>query len=199
MKKFATLVILSGALLALTSCFLTASFQPDGVDPKIKRYLSYNIWYETPGNVWSTNYKTGSVIYAGTPVTNVRIGTQRGHKLIAFNVPTLNNAEFIIHYTERHHGSFPFAEFKKRMFTTKTFVKLTKGFTKAELDAIKSPRPYICKEMSKKAAIMAWGYPPEISTPSTKLNTWKYWINRYRTVLVTFDLNGKAVNEVQPL
>lgn len=188
-----------GIVTILSGCFLTATLAPDGVDPKIKRYLAYNLWYEKADNVWSTNYKTGMVLPAGTPVSNVRIGSKRGHRLIAFNVPTMNNAEFIIPHTARHHGNLSFINFKKRMFTTQNFKKLTKGFTKQELEAIRSLRPYICKNMSKKAAIMAWGYPPEVATPSTKLNVWKYWINRYRTVLVTFNKNGKAVDEVQAL
>ena len=199
MKKLFLLTLMAGVLTAVTGCFLTTKLVSDGVDPKIKRYLAYNVWYEKPANVWSTNYKTGMVVPAGTPVTNVRIGSKRGHQLVAFNVPSMGNTDFIIHFTKAHHGNLAFSAFKKRMFTTKTFKEMTKGFSKGEIEAIKSPRPFICKGMSKKAAIMAWGYPPEVATPVTTLKTWKYWINRYRTTLVYFDKQGKAVREVQPL
>jgi len=198
MRKLAMLCVFLGAMSILSGC-LTPSLESDGFNPKIQRYLAYNVWYEKPKSVWSTNYKRGRVIHAGTPVTDVRVGTLRGHSILAFKVPSMGNAEFMLHYVARHHGALTFSAFKNRLFTTEDFATLTKGLSKAEIEAIKSPRPYICKGMTKKAAIMSWGYPPEVDTPSTKLNTWKYWIHRYRTVLVYFDKNGKATAEVQPL
>ena len=172
---------------------------PDGVDPKIQRYTAYNIWYEKPASVWSTNYKTGQVIYAGTPVSDVRVGYKRNHSLIAFKVPSMGNAEFIVAYTDRHHGNLTFEKFKERMFTRKNFDELSKGLTADEIKAIKSPRPSVCKGMSKRAVILSWGYPPEVATPATSLNAWKYWINRFRTVIVRFDANGKTENETLAL
>jgi hypothetical protein len=194
MKRITLLMgLLVGILLSSVGCgLLVANLSPDGVDPNIERYTAYNIWYEKPASVWSTNYKTGMVIPAGTKVTNVRVGYKRGHSLIAFNVPSMNNGEFRIAFTKRHHGSLTFKQFTKRVFTTKTFKELSKGLTKEELKAIQSPRPYICKGMTKKAVILSWGYPPEVATPATSLNAWKYWIHRFKTIVIRFDKNGKT-------
>ena len=197
MKKLFLLSLMAGVIIAVAGC--STKLVSDGVDPKIHRYLAYNVWYEKPDNVWSTNYKTGMVVPAGTPVSNVRIGYKRSHKLVAFSVPSMGDTEFIIHFTKAHHGNLSFSAFKKRMFTTKTFKEMSKGFSKDEIEAITSPRPFICKGMSKRAVIMAWGYPPEVATPATTLNIWKYWINRYRTILVYFNKKGRVIQEVQPL
>jgi len=83
----------------------------------------------------------------------------------------MNNAEFIIAFASRHHGNFTFEQFKKRLLTTKTFKELSKGLTEKEVKAIQSARPYIIKGMSKKAVILSWGYPPELATPTTSLNS----------------------------
>src|SRR5436189_3601559 len=40
-------------------------------------------------------------------------------------------------------------------------------------------RSQIQAGMSKKAVILAAGYPPEVATSSTKLDTWKYWRQRF--------------------
>ena len=196
---FLGVVIVFGTGCELIRSFTQNKLQPDGVDPSIQRYTAYNIWYEKVDSVWSTNYKAGMVIPAGTKVTNVKIGSQRNHPILAFTVPSLDNAEFVVHFNSRHHGNLAFSTFKNRMFTTKTFAELTRGFTAKEIEAIKSSQPLITKGMSKKAAVIAFGYPPEVATPSTNANAWKYWINRWKTIIVRFDKNGKATAEVQAL
>ena len=47
--------------------------------------------------------------------------------------------------------------------------------------------------MSKAAVVVARGYPPAIETPSLKRNQWKYWRNRWDTIVVTFN-NDRVVN-----
>ena len=197
MKKLLLMMLVAGVITAITGCVST-KLVSDGVDPNIQRYLAYNVWYEKPTTVWSTNYKTGMVIPVGTPVSNVRVGSRHNHRILAFNVPSMGNREFIVHFNQAHHGNLSFSSFKARMFTTKTLKEMMRGLSRDEIDAIRAPRPFICKKMSKRAVIMAWGYPPEVATPTTSMNTWKYWINRYRTTHVYFDSQGRAVQEVQP-
>lgn len=202
MKRFWILTLATAAmfLIAGTACnVLRTQLQPAGYDANTPLYTAYNLWFEKVDNVWSTNYKVGNVLPAGTKITNVQIGTKRRHEVLAFTVPSLGDVQFIIHYNQKHHGSLAFSTFKDRLITTKDFAQLTKGFSKKEIEAIKCSRPYISKGMSKKAAVVAFGYPPEGSTPSTNLNTWKYWINRWRTILVRFNDKGQAEAEVQPL
>lgn len=200
MKRFwfLTLTTACSFMLIGTACkTFRTQLKPDDFDPNTPRYTAYNIWYEKTDNVWSVNYKVGNVIPAGTKVTNVKVGTKRRHDILAFTVPEYGDTEFIIHYNQKHHGSLPFSTFKERMLTTKNFAELTKGLTKEEIKAIKAVPPYISKGMSKEAAIISFGYPPESATPSTNANAWKYWLNRWRTIFVRFDDKGKAVSEVQ--
>jgi hypothetical protein len=44
--------------------------------------------------------------------------------------------------------------------------------------------------MSKQGVIYAIGYPPLGATPSTDVNNWKYWFNRFNTFAVTFNADG---------
>lgn len=46
--------------------------------------------------------------------------------------------------------------------------------------------------MSKVAVIQALGYPPPHRTYSTDLDDWRYWINRFNTMVVTFDVDGRV-------
>ena len=46
--------------------------------------------------------------------------------------------------------------------------------------------------MSKEGVMAALGYPAAHRTPSLDASTWIYWSNRFRTVAVEFDNNGKV-------
>lgn len=47
--------------------------------------------------------------------------------------------------------------------------------------------------MSKKQVLMALGFPPAHETPSLDLDQWKYWKNRFNTMLITFD-DDRVIN-----
>jgi hypothetical protein len=51
--------------------------------------------------------------------------------------------------------------------------------------------------MSKEAVQVAWGYPAKHQTPSLDSNTWVYWKDRYRTIRVVFDTEGKVTSVVR--
>lgn len=46
--------------------------------------------------------------------------------------------------------------------------------------------------MSRDGVMAALGYPAAHRTPSLESSTWVYWANRFRTVGVDFDANGKV-------
>ena len=50
----------------------------------------------------------------------------------------------------------------------------------------------VLKGMTKRGVEYAIGYPPKHRTPSRDLNTWVYWVNRYKTMSVTFNAKGKV-------
>ncbi|HIE06990.1 MAG TPA: hypothetical protein EYP64_02980 [Desulfarculaceae bacterium] len=67
-----------------------------------------------------------------------------------------------------------------------------KGFSAIDLKGIKKGKAY--KGMTKKGVMTALGYPAAHETPSLDDNQWKYWRNRFRTVVVEFNSKGKVVN-----
>ncbi|EPJ1135066.1 hypothetical protein ACTEUO_004649, partial [Vibrio vulnificus] len=53
--------------------------------------------------------------------------------------------------------------------------------------------------MTKAAVIQAMGYPPVFRTPKPMATqTWVYWTNRWNTMTVTFDTDGKVSNVNYP-
>ncbi len=67
-----------------------------------------------------------------------------------------------------------------------------KGFSEVDLKGIKKGKAY--KGMTKKGVMTALGYPAAHETPSLDDNQWKYWRNRFRTVVVEFNSKGRVVN-----
>lgn len=69
-------------------------------------------------------------------------------------------------------------------------VKYTK-LSKKDKKGVADGRAY--KGMTKKGVMIALGYPAAHRTPSLESNSWTYWTNRYRTVVVEFNAKGKVV------
>ena len=67
-----------------------------------------------------------------------------------------------------------------------------RGFSAIDLKGIKKGKAF--KGMSKKGVMTALGYPAAHETPSLDDSQWKYWRNRFRTVVVEFNSKGKVVN-----
>jgi len=65
-----------------------------------------------------------------------------------------------------------------------------KNLSKLDRKGIKIGRAL--KGMTKKGVGYAIGFPPKHRTPSTDLDTWIYWKNRYATMSITFDAKGKV-------
>jgi len=154
-----------------------------------QKYTAYNIWYEHPNKVYSTGYQKGTMLPAGSEITNVKVK----RKVVLF-IDKHTQTKFKIIFMRKHHPGLGIKEFANRLITTKDFATMTKGFTKADVEAIKAGK--IRPGMSKEAVLVSVGYPPEIRTPSTKLDTWVYWRDRFRNYPVTFT-NEKVVRSGQ--
>jgi hypothetical protein len=50
------------------------------------------------------------------------------------------------------------------------------------------------KGMTREGVMIALGYPAAHKTPSLESNTWIYWANRFRTIGVDFNDQGKVAN-----
>lgn len=66
-------------------------------------------------------------------------------------------------------------------------------FSKLERNAIAMAE--VKKGMSKKAVLVAYGYPPAHKTPSLEGSEWLYWITRWNKIVVTFE--GNKVSNVR--
>jgi hypothetical protein len=65
--------------------------------------------------------------------------------------------------------------------------------SKADQDGIAAGR--VAEGMTRDGVILAIGYPPEHATPSLEANAWRYWKNRFGTMLVHFE--GDKVVRIQ--
>jgi len=140
-----------------------------------KLYTAYNIWFEQPTKVYSTNYQRGNILPAGSEVKDV----SRSSKNLEFTDPNLG-MKFAVEFVAKHHPGMTRDQWIDRFLTTRDFAALSSGQA----------------GMSKKAVLLAAGYPPEVATASTKLDAWKYWRHRFGSYLVHFD-NGKVSKSEQ--
>src|SRR5438034_1071480 len=149
-------------------------------------YTAYNIWFEQPTKVYSTNYQKGNLFPAGSEVTEV----SKSSKKVEFTDPKLS-MKFSVEFVGKHHPGVTGEQWADRFLDR---LDLGGGLTPAEIKAIKAGQ--IQAGMSKKAVILAAGYPPEVATSSTKLDTWKYWRHRFGSYSVQFS-NGKVTKSEQ--
>ncbi|ARU58233.1 lipoprotein [Oleiphilus messinensis] len=83
----------------------------------------------------------------------------------------------------------PFDQHLKRYFGYQCDKAKVAKLSKIDKKGIKDGKPYV--GMSKQGIIYAMGYPPPHQTSSTDLDTWKYWKNRFDTLLIQFE-KGKV-------
>ena len=147
-------------------------------------YTAYNIWFEQPTKVYSTNYQKGNILPAGSEVKDV----SRSSRKVEFTDPKLE-MKFSVEFVGKHHPGLTGEQWADRFLTRRDFAALSGGLSAAEIKAIRAGQ--VRAGMSKKAVLLSAGYPPEVATASTKLDTWKYWRHRFGSYLVHFG-NGKV-------
>ena len=152
-------------------------------------YTAYNIWFEAPDKVYSTNYQKGNLLPAGSEVKDIN----RSSKKLEFTDVKLN-MKFSAEFIGKHHPGLTREQWIDRFLTTRDFAALSKGLTAAEIKAVRAGQ--VQAGMSRKAVLLAAGYPPEVATASTELDTWKYWRDRFRNYLVRFS-GGKVASSEQ--
>lgn len=197
---FITAILLAGA------GFSQSVFAKDNLISELgfsgkKVYTAYNLWYEAGKEtaLWCINYKTGQIIPAGTEVKNVEYTrtVARGAQPIAISFVTVNdNKRYFVNINLRFHPGKTINDYAKLMFTDKNFDKLTDGLNQNEIDSIK--KGSLITEMSKRAVLIAYGYPPEHKTSSLENDVWIYWINRFRSKKINFDENGRTIKPPPP-
>jgi hypothetical protein len=136
-------------------------------------FTKHNIWYKDPVAIKSTNYIDGTFIPLGTKV-NI---TDLTNEEIKFTTVSKNRAYVIIYV--RKHTPMSMQELFARYFVADDPLSQGTDFynsTSKEQDQIKKGK--IVVGMSKKAVVMALGYPPSHKTPDLEGDVWSYWGKR---------------------
>jgi len=152
-------------------------------------FTAYNLWFESPQKMYSTNYQKGNILPAGSEVKEVH----RSSKKLEF-VDVKSNMKFSIEFFGKHHPGVKPEQWIDRVLTTRDFSTLTKGLTADEIKAIKAGQAKV--GMSRKAVLVSLGYPPEVATASPDLDVWRFWRDRFRNYQVKFT-NGKVSSSEQ--
>jgi len=179
------LVLIFGSGFIFSGCGGSYSINPSAGQ---KLYTAYNMWYEMDKEdaMWVINYKTGIMIPAGTEVSNIKVEKEE----IIFRTID-DNKKFVVNFNAKFHPGKTTEHYAKVMFSEKDFDQLTGGMSEAEINGINEG--LITVGMTKKAVIVAYGYPPEHKTPSMNDNIWTYWLNRMKSTVIYFDDDGKTM------
>ena len=143
-------------------------------------YTKTNVWYENPNKILSTNYHRGAILPIGT---KVEIHSIKGEK-IQFTPD--GNAQMFTIINDKKTSTISTDELFNRCFSTEE-IQVGGGeyqVTEAERENVKIGT--IGLGMSKKAVLMAYGYPPTHKTPVLTSNIWYYWYARVSEVNVFF-------------
>src|SRR5574341_236401 len=186
-------------------CTFTTQAEED-VDGKTF-YTTANIWYERPDLIESTNYHTGAILPVGTKVKikEVNDGKSPGSRnaldrdwemFIRFADDRDRTYKMI--FLSRHAGpGMSVWDYFKQYFSENDPMAEGGSFNSLTADEQKSVKTgEIASGLSKKAVIMAYGYPPGHRTPSLDSDTWVYWVNRFKTRAVNFS-DDKVTGELQ--
>jgi len=137
-------------------------------------YTQFSLFYEK--NAWvTTDYRKGILVPINTSVTFLKAGGE------AINLRLPDGSPLKIINIEKYSGEKTAGLFNQLL--GKNLVELS-PFTTTEKENILAGT--VALGMSKAAVIKALGYPPKHKTPSLDANQWRYWKNRYGTMLVTF-------------
>lgn len=178
MKKNYTVII---TLVLMFVLALTCSSLYAGSFSGKAYYTRVNIWYERPNDILSTNYHRGVILPVGTKVSIHSINNRR----IQFT-PDGSGQMFTI-VNDKQTNKISIDELFNRYFSVEAVQAGVDGSfqaTEAERENIKDG--IITIGMSKKAVLMAYGYPPTHKTPLLTSDIWYYWYARLHRVNVFF-------------
>jgi hypothetical protein len=145
-----------------------------------KLYTQFSLFYEKDHHI-TTNYRKGILVPVNTEVEFVKATKKR----ITVKIPSYNvTVDF---ENEEDYSGQKIEGIFKRTFARQP-VDLA-GFGEEERSEIK--KGTVKAGMSKEAVIKAMGYPPQHKTPTLEMDQWRYWKNRFDTMLVSFE-NGKV-------
>lgn len=137
-------------------------------------YTKFSLFYENNRHI-TTNYRRGILLPVNTEVTFQKATRDQIHILLH------GTTKVVIENVGQYSGEDIVGVFERTF--SKTKVDLS-GFTDSERSAILQGG--VAKGMSKKAVIVALGYPPKHKTPTLESDQWRYWNSRHGTFIVHF-------------
>jgi hypothetical protein len=188
-----TLVLLCVALIFLASCRSTGSTRHVAADQAAEiRYAKYNIHAQESRRDIKASYAghvdpgAGHIIIPAGSRLEFPGARQRSRNGFWLTVADTGQRVFFEFHTGRMGMSEP--EYIN-LITSSTPVSLA-HFSAVDRKGIEAGDVYI--GMTKEGVLTALGYPPRHRTSSLDANTWIYWRNRFMTMSVEFDANGKV-------
>jgi hypothetical protein len=157
----------------------------------VQLYTACNLWYEHPQRMWSTGYRKGAILPAGTAIQKL-IKSKKWMKYYILFVNPATRIQHGILWAHGHHPGISLEQYVRRTFTDRNFDALVTGFSAEEVTAIHKGQ--VQPGMSRRAVLVSWGFPPEIGTPTLEAPQWKYWTHRFANSFVNFD--GDVVTSV---
>ncbi len=189
MRRFVPVMALL-SLLAL-GCFTSAA---TAAEERVV-YNKYNIHSQYAKGLYKASYANyvdpgaGHTIFP--PGTPLRVGKISAKKIEFF--AQKDGAEqriaFEFHEPRMEMGAEEYLE----LITSPSPISLGE-LSATEREGVDSGKARI--GMSRKAVMTALGYPAKHKTPSLESPSWVYWTNRFGTLRVDFDQNGKVVSVV---
>lgn len=182
--------ILQSGLALLLVCLLGLVFTLPALSQDGVRFTKYNIHTQSKNGVKAkasyANYTDPGVGHVVVPA-----GTE-------IDITKRSRRGFVFTY-DSGSKKVTFAYQKKRMgMSMDEYIELITspkpvsyaGLSKQDKKGIADGKAY--KGMTRKGVMAALGYPAVHKTPSLDANTWIYWANRFRTIGVDFNDQGKV-------
>ena len=172
------------AALVITGCASTVPYQLTDA-PQV--YTLVNLHPDAAASLlYSVNYQQDGLIPLCTPVDIEQVTSQS----MVFSVPSTGQR-----YTYLFHSTLqePIPQHLDRYFGPSCDPSVVQALPPVDQRGIEQGR--VTTGMSKDAVILAVGYPPQHATPSLDVDRWRYWKNRWDTMLVYFD--GGVVSAIE--
>jgi hypothetical protein len=181
--KYAGVLTLFIAMVIIQGCYKAPAAQQAFADKKTILFTQVGMWTEK-GHILATNYSRVTFIPVNSSVTISEITSNE----IFFNyLDRLIYLKNVEKYTRIN-----ISELMNRTFAPEK-VDLSK-FSQTEKEAISHGK--VILGMSKEAVIISRGYPPAHATFSLKSNSWRYWQNRFNTIIYQF-IDNKVSKIIQ--
>jgi hypothetical protein len=176
------MIFLAVALVGCSGGFNSMEVLPSSVQIGATYYTQVGMFYEK-GRYRTTNYGVGIFLPVNTSVKLTEFGSKM------FTVSLEDTGETIEFYNYPKFTNWTQAEAFEKLFGREQ-VSLLK-FNAVERKHIENGS--IGPGMRKSAVIVSRGYPPSHETPSLERDQWKYWKNRWDTIIVSFK-NDRVVD-----